>query len=94
VHSYPALRPDGRVYVGSSDQRVYAIDASGAKVWEHLTEGKVISSPAVGADGMVYVDSGDGNVYAVKLELRGTPASSAPWPMFHHDRSHTGRMDP
>lgn len=58
MHAYPALGPDGRVYVGSSDQRVYAIDASGAKVWEYLTEGKVISSPAIGADGMVYVGSG------------------------------------
>jgi len=79
VHSSPALGPDGRVYVGSSDQRVYAIDASAAKVWEYLTEGKVISLPAIGADGMVYVGSGDGNIYAVKLELRGAPAS-APCP--------------
>ncbi|MEN8803404.1 MAG: PQQ-binding-like beta-propeller repeat protein [Thiogranum sp.] len=76
--------------------KVYAIDASGAKLWEYLTEGKMISSPAIGADGMVYVGSGDGK------RLRGQTGAARhpgvqralPWPMFHHDRSHTGRMDP
>jgi lysophospholipase L1-like esterase len=47
---------------------------------------------AVGADGMIYVGSGDHNLYAIQHDLRSTPSSSAPWPMFHHDRKHSGRQ--
>src|SRR5208283_5840006 len=53
------------VYVGSGDNKVYALDASNGKViWNYTTGGEVASSPAV-ADGIVYVGSYDGKVYAL-----------------------------
>ena len=53
------------VYVGSYDNKVYALNAtSGALVWNYTTGGSVASSPAV-ADGVVYVGSGDDRVYAL-----------------------------
>ena len=67
VQSSPAIGADGTVYVGSRDNKVYALDgATGAKKWEFLTGGFVESSPAVGADGTVYVGSFDGKVYAIE----------------------------
>jgi len=64
VDSSPAVA-DGKVYVGSWDGNVYALDAStGKPVWNYTTGGNVWSSPAV-ADGKVYVGSWDGNVYAL-----------------------------
>jgi outer membrane protein assembly factor BamB len=64
VASSPAIA-NGVVYVGSGDNRVYALDAAdGALLWDFTTGGDVASSPAV-ADGMVFVGSYDGKVYAL-----------------------------
>ena len=63
VWSSPAIGPDGGVYVGSGDKKLYAINGkNGVKLWEFET-GKslsgVSSSPAIGSDGTVYVGSRD-----------------------------------
>jgi len=64
VSSSPAV-VDGIVYVGSEDNKVYALNATtGAKIWNYTTGDEVSSSPAV-VDGVVYVGSGDKNVYAL-----------------------------
>lgn len=64
VISSPAVSGD-LVFVGSTDQGLYAVDrATGTQRWRFATEGSIASSPAV-ANGLVYVSSADGNVYAV-----------------------------
>jgi outer membrane protein assembly factor BamB len=64
VFSSPAVA-DGKVYVGSDDNRTYALNATtGALVWNYTTGGAVDSSPAV-ADGKVYVGSDDNRTYAL-----------------------------
>src|SRR5258708_23684741 len=64
VISSPAIA-GGVVYVGSTDGRVYAVDAaSGMRRWAFPTKGPVNSSPAVFSD-TVYFGSVDGNFYAV-----------------------------
>ncbi|OPX73454.1 MAG: outer membrane biogenesis protein BamB [Methanoregulaceae archaeon PtaB.Bin108] len=63
VTSSPAV-VDGVVYVGSSDNQVYAFNtADGTKIWSTYTNGAVTSSPAV-VGGVVYVGSNDNQVYA------------------------------
>ena len=68
IYSSPAVGPDGTIYVGSDDKKVYAIQPNGTKKWEFETDGKVISSPAVdyyaGAI-TIYVCSENGRVYAL-----------------------------
>jgi len=55
----------GRVYFGSGDGHVYALDAdSGALKWKFATGDVVHASPAY-ADGVVVVGSWDGNLYAL-----------------------------
>ena len=55
---------DGKVYFGSFDKNVYALNASaGALVWSYATGDWVVSSPAV-ANGMVYVGSFNHQFYA------------------------------
>ncbi len=64
IHSSPAVA-DGTVYVGSSDSKLYALDAAtGAKRWEYKTESWVESSPII-AGGVVYFGSNDGRLYAL-----------------------------
>ena len=87
----PAIGSDGTVYVGSHDNKLYALNGrSGVKLWEFETEDKVYSSPAIGSDGTVYVGSRDNKLYAIKTESLG-PAKS-PWPMRGQNAQHTGRV--
>jgi outer membrane protein assembly factor BamB len=66
VYSSTAIGSDGTVYVGSMDNKVYALNgATGAKKWEFLTGNWISSSPAIGSDGTVYVGSQDKKVYAL-----------------------------
>jgi outer membrane protein assembly factor BamB len=60
----------GRVYVGSTDGRVYAFDAATGKLaWAHQTGSYVYSSPAVtdtpGLGPTVFIGSYDGTMYAL-----------------------------
>lgn len=64
ITASPAI-VDERVYVGSSDGTVYALDArTGDSLWEFPTGNSVHSAPAVD-DGYVYVGSSDGHCYAI-----------------------------
>jgi outer membrane protein assembly factor BamB len=55
----------GRVFIGSSDSNVYALDLrTGGKVWAYKTQGAVEASPTV-VGGVVYVGSTDGLLYAL-----------------------------
>jgi outer membrane protein assembly factor BamB len=73
IDSSPAVA-SGLVYVGSHDDKLYALDAvTGSRKWSYTTGSAIYiyfsSSPAV-ANGVVYVGSDDGNVYAFHLPGR------------------------
>jgi outer membrane protein assembly factor BamB len=56
---------DGRVFVGSNDKNIYAIDmADGRKVWSYPTDGEVESAIFV-LGGTVYAGSDDHFLYAL-----------------------------
>jgi outer membrane protein assembly factor BamB len=53
------------VYIGSEDDKVYAVNAStGAVKWSYTTGVPIGSSPAV-ANGVIYIGSYDDNLYAL-----------------------------
>ena len=90
IVSDPAIGSDGTVYVGSFDNKLYAINGkSGGKLWEFETGEAVESSPAIGSDGTVNVGSQDKKLYAIKTESLGLAKS--PWPMRGQNPQHTGR---
>ena len=65
--SSPAVA-HGKVYFGSGDGNVYAIDAkSGVLQWKFATGDVVHASPAV-AGNTVYIGSWDGRLYAIDAE--------------------------
>jgi outer membrane protein assembly factor BamB len=66
IRSAPAIGAGGRVYVGSDDGNVYAVNGSiGTKLWEFGTGSRVYTGAAIGADGTVYVGCYRGTVYAL-----------------------------
>jgi outer membrane protein assembly factor BamB/signal recognition particle receptor subunit beta len=98
VQSSPAVA-GGRVYVGSGDNHIYALDArTGAVQWRYETDGRVRSSPAF-ADGRVYVGSSDRHIYALdartgtvqwRYQTYGQVKSS---PAFADGRVYVGSFD-
>ncbi len=88
VRSSPAIDSDGTIYIGSGDDKLYAINPDGTKKWEFLTGDPVWSPPSIGSDGTIYVGSDDGKLYAL---IGSGRLADSPWPMFHHDIKHTGR---
>jgi eukaryotic-like serine/threonine-protein kinase len=65
--SSPALA-NGKVFVGSGDYNVYALDArTGVLQWKFTTGNVVHASPAV-AEGIVYIGSWDRYLYALDAE--------------------------
>jgi outer membrane protein assembly factor BamB len=75
VDSSPTVGPDGTVYVGCVDGKLYAFDgATGAKRTLLDTSTYISSSPAISADGStIYVGAGDGKLHAV------TPSGVEKW---------------
>ncbi len=76
IESFPAVDDGlsaatvhgGMVYVGGHDGFVYALRAAtGEKVWEFQTRGRVNSAPTY-RDGRIFVGSMDNFVYALRAE--------------------------
>jgi eukaryotic-like serine/threonine-protein kinase len=61
---------NGKLFIGSSDEKVYAIDtASGAKVAEYKTKGKIWGTPAIDeATGTLFIGSYDKTFYALSTD--------------------------
>jgi len=82
IWSSPAIA-DGLIYFGSSDKKIYAIDAkSGKRRWEFATQGAVMGRPTIDGDA-VYALSDDGYLYRLgrrdgKLQWRFDTRGNTP----------------
>jgi outer membrane protein assembly factor BamB len=65
VRSSPAIGPDGTIYFGSNDYKLYALFPNGTQKWSFATLGSIISTPAIGWDGTIYFGSQDGKLHAL-----------------------------
>lgn len=61
----PAIAPDGTLYLGAMDGKVYAINPDGSEKWAFDTGNAVQSSAAIATDGTVYLGSTNGTLYAL-----------------------------
>lgn len=84
IHSPPVVGPQGRIYFGSDDGRLYALDPDGTPRWTFAAGGAIRASPAVGPVA-IYFGSDDGNFYALDPDgsllwtfAAGGPIRSAP----------------
>jgi len=71
--SSPALY-NGMLFVGASDQQLYALDATtGALLWTFQTQGEIVASPIIDTiTGNVYIGSDDHTFYAISA-VSGKP---------------------
>jgi outer membrane protein assembly factor BamB len=89
VRSSPAITRNGTIYIGSADNRLYAVGADGKLKWKFTTGGQVFS-PTVADDGTIYVQSGDGKIYAIK-DAEENGGLSGQWPKLGADLRNTAR---
>ncbi|MBW2734561.1 MAG: PQQ-binding-like beta-propeller repeat protein [Deltaproteobacteria bacterium] len=68
VRSSPAVDKAGRVYFGSYDHRLRAVDRDGKLLWSLRTGGPVHASPLVDAHGTLVFGSQDDHLYGVDSE--------------------------
>ncbi|MDP2683753.1 MAG: PQQ-binding-like beta-propeller repeat protein [bacterium] len=64
--STPVIGNQGNIYLGSTDNNLYAIDRRGNNIWAYPTNGPITSSPAVDLVGNIYIGSADQSFYAVQ----------------------------
>jgi len=64
--SSPAIAPDGTIYFGAFDGKLWAVNPNGSRKWVFKTGMEIKSSPAVGADGTIYFGCRDRRFYAVR----------------------------
>lgn len=71
IKSSPAI-VDGRVYVGSWDKNVYALDLqTGKQVWSEILDDMIEASPTL-VDNMVYIGTLAGTLFALDAESGST----------------------
>ena len=69
VDSSPVIVGD-RVFVGSSDGRLYGLDVlTGEEVWSYEAGGSIVASPAI-ADGRLIIANDDGKVFCFGHNVR------------------------
>jgi hypothetical protein len=61
------------VYVGSTDNRFYALNSDGTFYWSFMTSGCIYSSPSIGSSGEIYFGSDDLVFYCIKQAPTETP---------------------
>jgi outer membrane protein assembly factor BamB/flagellar basal body-associated protein FliL len=65
VRSSPVIGPDGTIYIGSDDYKLYAINRNGTQKWNFTTGYRIRSTPAIDSNGTIYLGGGDDYFYAI-----------------------------
>lgn len=86
TRSSPCVGADGKVYYGSDNFNVYAINPDGTQSWNFLTGAAVASSPVIDDDGNVYVTSHDYQLYSL------SPTGTENWRVSQLDDSESSPL--
>lgn len=92
VRQAAAVAADGAVFVAGERSRLFAVSADGRVEWSFAPK-QAPGAPALADDGRLYVGAEDWILYALRGGHGGPDAQVDAWPLFLHDRQHTGRSD-
>jgi outer membrane protein assembly factor BamB len=65
IDSSPAVGVNGKVFVGTKGNLLYAFNSDGTLLWSYTGGDWFVSSPSIGAPGRIYVGSVDNNIYTL-----------------------------
>jgi outer membrane protein assembly factor BamB len=86
IYSSPAVRADGSVVFGSSNNALYAVRSGGSLLWRTALGDVTDSSPLITAD-TIYIGAADKRLYAI-ASTGGVLATD--WPQFRRDPARSG----
>jgi len=66
--SAPALSPDGTIYIGNQNGRLYAFSSAGKMKWSLNLGGGVHTPPSIARDGTIYIGRWNGGLTALSPE--------------------------
>lgn len=87
IYSTPAVRADGSLLFGSSNNALYALRADGTLLWRSVLGDWSDSSPLVTPDGTIYIGCADKKIYSFTGTVE-PPATD--WPQFRRDPRRAG----
>lgn len=58
-----------RIYAGSSDGLLFAVDQSGRMVWQRTLDGSINRAPLIGPDSFLYVFTEKGSLYKIRDKI-------------------------
>jgi outer membrane protein assembly factor BamB len=62
----PAISPDGVLYVGGHDQKLFAFNTdNGSLLWEYEVNGNILAVPAIDNDGNIYITDDSGYLHVI-----------------------------
>ncbi|MDD4801959.1 MAG: PQQ-binding-like beta-propeller repeat protein [Syntrophomonas sp.] len=59
-----------RIYAGSSEGTIYAVNQAGRMAWSRRLDGSIDLAPLIGPDGFLYVATEKGSLYKIKDSLK------------------------
>jgi len=65
IVSSPAIGEDGTIYIGSTDEKLYALTPDGNEKWSVDVGGKIQSTPAIDENCVIYVTTTNGKICAI-----------------------------
>jgi outer membrane protein assembly factor BamB len=92
VRRAAAVAADGSLFVAGGGGRLFALTAAGRVAWSFAAK-QALGPPALADDGALYAGARDWILYALEGGHGGPDARRDAWPLFLHDRQHTGRAD-
>ncbi len=85
-----AVAADGSLFVTSAGGRVFVLTSAG-RLEGDFTAKQALGPPALSEDGILYAGAQDWILYSLSGGHGGPDARDNAWPLFLHDRQHTGR---
>ncbi len=71
LESPVAISPiNGRIYAGSSEGSLYALNPSGRMIWERKLDGSIERAPFITKDGTMYVITNKGSLYKLQDKFK------------------------
>ena len=87
----PVVTADRTVYLAPWRDLI-AFGPDGRQLWRLTLDNTISASPSVGGNGVIYATEG-GILHALVSTNELSPLAKSPWPMFHANPRHTGRVN-
>jgi outer membrane protein assembly factor BamB len=89
VYSSPLIGNNGRIYVGSESNYLYAFNSNGEVAWKvGVSQDITWPSPTIDSQGVIYIGGMGGKIFAIQSDSTGLMPGA--WSKIHKNNQNTG----